>query len=148
MPEDWLREMGCHQSDDTKSKSDDIQESESSKMPIKNNPHQKPKQRIDEELEPPLVSVFDSVKSIFISVLAAVLAGLAYYYISTRPATLQQASRGLTASAIADASILEVYDYMSTPDFRTEWHFNAVEINGPAIDHSAIPGKMSNPGTS
>ena len=72
------------------------------------------------------------------------LAGLAYYLISTRSAVLKAPNRGLTASVNVDATILDVYDYLSTPDFRTEWHFGAVEITGPAIDHSAIPGKSLN----
>jgi hypothetical protein len=142
MPEDWMREMGCAPAEEKRKNSTDSHDDEGSKNLAKNNVHVRTKPRFDEEIDLPPVSILDSVKSILISVIAAVLAGVAYYYISNRPATLKPPSKGLVASVVVDATILEVYDYMSTPDFRTEWHFNTIEINGPAIDHSAIPGEI------
>lgn len=47
-----------------------------------------------------------------------------------------------TPQAVVDADILAVYDYVSTPDFRTEWHMGSVEVSGPAIDHSAVIGEQ------
>eukprot|EP00282_Hemiselmis_andersenii_P013934 CAMPEP_0114164786 /NCGR_PEP_ID=MMETSP0043_2-20121206/30867_1 /TAXON_ID=464988 /ORGANISM="Hemiselmis andersenii, Strain CCMP644" /LENGTH=53 /DNA_ID=CAMNT_0001261497 /DNA_START=60 /DNA_END=217 /DNA_ORIENTATION=- len=37
---------------------------------------------------------------------------------------------------------MAVYDYVSTPDYRTEWHMGSVEVSGPAIDHSAVIGEQ------
>ena len=149
MPEGWLKEMGCN-SQDERSNYKNIEctsetETESSKSAERSNIRPKLKQqpKVDDEYRAPR-PFLDSVKSIVFSVFTAMLAGLAYYLISTRSAVLKAPNRGLTASVNVDATILDVYDYLSTPDFRTEWHFGAVEITGPAIDHSAIPGKSFN----
>ena len=49
---------------------------------------------------------------------------------------------GISTSTLIDGDILAVWDYVSTPDFRTEWHMRSVEVSGPAIDHSAVVGEQ------
>lgn len=47
----------------------------------------------------------------------------------------------VSTSILIQSDILSVYDYISTPEFRTEWHMGSVEVSGPAIDHSAVVGE-------
>lgn len=51
------------------------------------------------------------------------------------------ALRSVIASKTIRTRLGRAYDYISTPDFRTEWHMGAVEVAGPAIDHSAVTGE-------
>uniref|UniRef100_A0A7S4M0E0 Activator of Hsp90 ATPase N-terminal domain-containing protein n=2 Tax=Guillardia theta TaxID=55529 RepID=A0A7S4M0E0_GUITH len=52
------------------------------------------------------------------------------------------ALRSVIASKTIRTKLGRAYDYISTPDFRTEWHMGAVEVAGPAIDHSAVTGEL------
>ncbi len=135
-----MKEMGCKSAEEKQNGAKPVENETSAEASRMKNitPKLKPKY-YDDDYDSPN-PILDSFKSMIIAVLAAVLAGAAYYYMSSRSAVLKPANKGLTASANVQASILDVYDYLSTPDFRTEWHFGAVEINGPAIDHSAITG--------
>ena len=135
-----MKEMGCKSSEEKQNGANPVENEISAETTRMKNitPKLKPKYCYD-DYDPPS-PIPDSFKSMIIAVLAAVLTGAAYYYMSSRSAVLKPANKGLTASVNVQASILDVYDYLSTPDFRTEWHFGAVEINGPAIDHSAITG--------
>lgn len=47
----------------------------------------------------------------------------------------------VSTSISIESNILSVYDYISTPEFRTEWHMGSIEVSGPAIDHSAVVGE-------
>ena len=83
-----------------------------------------------------------SLTSFGVSLLASlVVVGAAIYYANRmhRPA---KSARGIQSGLLIASELDRVYNYLSTPDFRTEWHFNAVEVSGPAIDHSAVPGEM------
>ena len=83
-----------------------------------------------------------SLTSFVVSSLASlVVVGAAIYYANRmhRPA---KSARGIQSGLLIASELDRVYNYLSTPDFRTEWHFNAVEVSGPAIDHSAVPGEM------
>ncbi len=137
-----MKEMGCKVEEEKSNGVKPVENEITAEAPRKKNitPTLKPKYYDDDYSPNPILGSF---KSMIIAVLAALLTGAAYYYMSSRSAVLKPANKGLTASVNVQASIVDVYDYLSTPDFRTEWHFGAVEINGPAIDHSAITGAFS-----
>ena len=76
----------------------------------------------------------------FASMALTVLVGVLSWYMMRHRMPRKAAVKGITTSIMLDWDITNVYDYVSTPDFRTEWHMAAVEVNGPAIDHSAVTG--------
>eukprot|EP00960_Hanusia_phi_P049581 759640-Hanusia_phi.AAC.2 len=65
------------------------------------------------------------------------------YFMSRKGGKDPNALRSVTASKTIRTNVASVYEYISTPDFRTEWHMGAVEVAGPAIDHSAVTGERS-----
>jgi len=79
--------------------------------------------------------------SLIISIVVSIIAvAVGYYYSKSRVPI--KPLRGVSAVVVISSEINRVYDYVSTPDFRTEWHLSSVEVSGPAIDHSAVVGEM------
>lgn len=76
----------------------------------------------------------------FASLILTVLMGLLAWYMMKYRVPRKPIVKGISTSVMLDWDITNVYEYVSTPDFRTEWHMAAVEVNGPAIDHSSVPG--------
>lgn len=76
----------------------------------------------------------------FASLILTVLMGLLAWYMMKYRIARKPIVKGISTSVMLDWDITNVYEYVSTPDFRTEWHMAAVEVNGPAIDHSAVTG--------
>jgi hypothetical protein len=77
------------------------------------------------------------VISIFMTIVAV---AIGFYYSKMR-ATTKPILRGVYSGITIGSDLQRVYDYVSTPDFRTEWHMGSVEVAGPAIDHSAVVGE-------
>lgn len=73
-------------------------------------------------------------------VLSLGMVGVAYYMAQRHAPT--KGVRGVNGVTMIASELTRVYDYVSTPDFRTEWHLGSVEVSGPAIDHSAVPGEI------
>jgi hypothetical protein len=83
--------------------------------------------------------LINTIPMLLISLLMT--AGLMYYK-RTRVPYQVPPPIGISVGVTIDSDIMAVYEFLSTPELRTEWHLNAVEVSGPAMDHSAIVGKI------
>ena len=141
MPEAWLREMGVeNKKQDEVHKKSNNEETGRAYLAKMRQQHQM--ENYEDSLDDNMSSRITFLKMLVVPFIAAVLTSLVYYRISTNSnSPLKPPEKLITSSIVIDSSLADVYNYVSTPDFRTEWHFNAMEVQGPAIDHSSIPGE-------
>jgi hypothetical protein len=92
----------------------------------------------EEEMPMFLQILTNTLPMLFISLLMT--AGVMYYTRLRAPTQLPPPV-GISFAVTVDSDIMTVYNYLSQPEHRTEWH-DAVEVSGPAIDHSAIVGRL------
>jgi hypothetical protein len=104
---------------------------------------QRRRRQSEEEAKPDMPMymqiLINTIPMLLISLLMT--AGLMYYKRFRVPYQVPQPV-GISTGVTIDSDIMAVYEFLSTPELRTEWHMNAVEVSGPAMDHSAIVGKL------